>query len=390
MVHVYTFCDVARMHKDGRIPVLVVVKVGRQRFMVNSGLTTKFKFTGRDFPRQEDNFRAKTNALSRLLLSVEELCLRNEDKPVAELKQFVRGLITGAPREKTLVDYINAYAETAQKPSTATLYEATARRVEAYDKKATLESVNREWVENFYNHLRETMTINGAGIQMRNIRAVFNRAIDDEVTNNYPFRKFRIKQEQVPVKNLTLEQLRAIRDYPCEAWQRIYRDLFMLSFYLCGINPGDLLLCESLTNGRMVYHRQKTGVLISVPVCHEAQEIIDRYKGEKYLLSPMDRYSSYRSFQHAWNDALKKIGPSHIGKDRVGKMRKVVYEPIAPDCTIYTARYTFGSIAAEAGVSRDVIALCLGHSWADVTARYVSYNQKMIDDAVRKVLDYIK
>ena len=59
------------------------------------------------------------------------------------------------------------------------------------------------------------------------------------------------------------------------------------------------------------------------------------------------------------------------------------------DITTYSARYSFASIAAEIDIPRDVIALCLGHSWVDVTSHYIAYDNKKIDDAVRKVVDYV-
>ena len=48
------------------------------------------------------------------------------------------------------------------------------------------------------------------------------------------------------------------------------------------------------------------------------------------------------------------------------------------------------SSAAELDIPRDTIALCLGHSWADVTAVYINYNErKKIDEAVKKVVEYV-
>lgn len=70
-------------------------------------------------------------------------------------------------------------------------------------------------------------------------------------------------------------------------------------------------------------------------------------------------------------------------------LRKVVWHPIAESMTVYTARYTFASIGAELEIPRETIALCLGHSWADVTDHYIAYGTKRIDDAVRKIIDYI-
>ena len=70
-------------------------------------------------------------------------------------------------------------------------------------------------------------------------------------------------------------------------------------------------------------------------------------------------------------------------------LRKVVWHPIAESMTVYTARYTFASIGAELEIPRETIALCLGHSWADVTDHYIAYGTKRIDDAVRKIIDYV-
>lgn len=64
-------------------------------------------------------------------------------------------------------------------------------------------------------------------------------------------------------------------------------------------------------------------------------------------------------------------------------------EHILPNVTVYSARYTFASIGAELEIPRETVALCLGHSWADVTAHYISYDLKRIDDAVRKIIDYV-
>lgn len=81
----------------------------------------------------------------------------------------------------------------------------------------------------------------------------------------------------------------------------------MLDFYLCEINAIDLLLCKKLTNGRFVGNCAKTGASIDLPVEFEAMEIINKYKGKDWLLSPMDGRADYRSFERIWNDNLKKL-----------------------------------------------------------------------------------
>ena len=87
---------------------------------------------------------------------------------------------------------------------------------------------------------------------------------------------------------------------------------------------------------------------------------------------------------------MKKIGDAELVPDKCGKMRKVIYHPIVPDLTVYVARYTFASIGAELDIPRETIALCLGHAWTDVTSHYISYDLKKIDEAVQKIINYVK
>ena len=181
------------------------------------------------------------------------------------------------------------------------------------------------------------MKINAYAIHIRNIRAVFNYAIDEEITTLYPFRKFKIKKEETRKRSLTIEQIRVLKAYPCEEFEERYRDLFMLSFYLIGINIGDMLLLkeENIVNGRIEYHRRKTGKLYSVKIEPEAQGIIDRYKGRQYLLNVLDEYSNYKDFISRINKALKNIGPF----ERKGLGGKKVRQPLFPDLSTYWARH---------------------------------------------------
>ena len=66
------------------------------------------------------------------------------------------------------------------------------------------------------------------------------------------------------------------------------------------------------------------------------------------------------------------------------------YRPICPNITLYSARYSFGSIAAnDLDISERTIGMCLGHSWAkNVTSRYMATDQRKIDSAVKRVVGF--
>ena len=389
---------------DGRMMVYLRIRDERNKeFLLSTELMTSTKFNGLEFPKSETGHTAKTSRLNAIYAKVEEFIIRNSDMPLEELKENLLQLLGRKVKKvKVLVDYIEDYAAT-HKPSTAKLYMLTADRVREYDKDVDFDTLTKAWLEGFEKHLRENngLSVNGIAQKMRNIRAVVNWCIDNDLTTNYPFRGrngYHIKEEETPVNDLTAQEFADLRDYPCEPWQEVYRDLFCLSVYLAGINGGDLLLCDKAQKGYITYIRQKTNKKnatkvkpITVPVYKEAQAIINKYKGKKHLLYVMDEIKDYHTFMQHWDKALKKIGPKKIVPDKVGKLRKIEYHPILPDITTYSSRYTFASIAAnDLDISEQTVGKCLGHAWSkEVTARYISSDQKKIDQTIRRVISYL-
>ena len=401
-MRIHPYVDTTRSNSDGTYPVYVVVKNKQGRFFVNTGLTTTDKLVGMLFPKADKAGKTKTTLLGKYIADIEVLCLQNELSKTdnKQLKKEIQEKVFGmVPKTSTLSDYIYEFAGTKTE-QTRSIYELTARKVMDFDSKAGL-SIDKEWIESFRSHyIEEGMSINGVGKELRNIRAVFNWARKRGLTQNYPFLDYHIVEEETVPNNISVEDLRKLRDYPCESWQKPYVDFFFLSFYLAGINPVDLLSLKSdaIKDGHLTFVRQKTNKqgstkirTITLPVLPEAQEIIDRYPSDEgWLTGFMDCRNSYRSFARACNDALQKVGPSHKVKDKVGKLRKMEYEPICPEITLYSARYSFGSIAAnDLDISERTIGMCLGHSWAkNVTSRYMATDQRKIDNAVRRVIGY--
>ena len=399
MIKYRIYVDTTKKHKDGNSPVTLIFENKGHRAKVNTGLLSSCKFTGREFPKEEPNARFKTAALTRLLSSVDSILLSHDnddafDDVIDEVKSQAIGSAStsSSKRKKVFTDYCAMFAETKTNTSTRSLYASTIRKVQEFDASATFDTMTKDWLQKFETYWLKTMQINGLAIQMRNIRAVFNWAIDNEYTDKYPFRKFVIKQERTRPNNISVKELREVRD--CDLgndWREVWRDMFMLSFYLCGINPGDMyyLTDDNYKDGYITYKRMKTGRIYKIPVYQEAKDIIDRYRGKKHLLSVFDRYSDKGCAIQHWNRTLKKIGSLTMACDKLGRHTKPVYQPIVEGMTVYTARYTFASIGAELDIPRETIALCLGHSWADVTSHYIAYEQKKIDDAVKKILDYV-
>ncbi len=279
-------------------------------------------------------------------------------------------------------------------PSTRSVYQGTLNKINEFNRQQPLlfSDVDKAWLKAFEHFMSGHLKTNTRSIHLRNLRAIFNDAISDGFVsqNLYPFRKFRIKQEQTQKRALTIDELILLRDFQCEPHQEKYRDLFMLIFYLIGINIKDLLYLKEVKNGRIKYRRAKTGKLYDIEVLPEAMAIIDKYRGKDYLLYFVENYTNYRDFVHRLNENLQEIGPVDIqttGKNHGKKTRF----PLFPNLTTYYARHTWATIAASLDIPKETIGAALGHEiGSKITSIYIDFDTEKIDEANRKVMEYIK
>lgn len=299
-----------------------------------------------------------------------------ENKPEKEVKK----------NSNLMSDHFCKYIANCKAKRTGEIYQETLDKVNAFSPGASFEEVNLSWLRSFDTYLAKSCKTNTRAIHMRNIRAVFNDAINEDIVslNLYPFRKFKIKNERTIKHTLTIDQIKQFRDYPVEKHQERYRDLFMLIFYLIGINLVDLLWLrhEDYRNGRIEYIRAKTGRPYSIEVLPEASKIIEKYKGLDYLLDVLDTYKNYKDFGARMNENLKEIG----SQTRTGRGGKITRVPMFPDLIIYTARRSWATIASGLDIQKDTIAAALGHGGNTVTDLYIRFDLKKVDEANRKVL----
>lgn len=254
----------------------------------------------------------------------------------------------------------------------------------------TFEDINLKWLNAFDEWLtKQGAAKNTRNIHFKNIRTVINRAIDEELTEKYPFRRFKIKQEETRKRNLPVEELRRLFNYPVEEYQKYYLDYFKLIFMLIGINTIDLFNLTSIENGRIEYRRAKTHRLYSIKVEPEAMEIIDRHRAKNGngLLDVTDRWDDHRDFQKWCNIALKKIGKV----TRTGRGGKKEIKSEWPELSTYWARHSWATIARvkPLKISKDDIAQALGHGKKTVTDVYIEDDRDVIDEANRRVIDWV-
>ena len=286
------------------------------------------------------------------------------------------------------------YLEAQKNSGTKTIYKQTAARLMAYDiniERRQFNDIDKAWLQRFDDFMALTAPKrNARNIHLRNIRTVFNYALNEKGLNiSYPFRAFKIVAESTASRALTIDQIRMLRSYPISEPHLVkYRDIFMLMTYLRGINAADLFsaLKTDVINGRLEYKRKKTGTFYSIKIEPEAQCIIDRYAGDKYLLDICETWSNPTDYLRKMDKGLKKIGPM----ERKGQGGKKVYQGILPQLSSYYSRHTFASLGIELHIPIELISESLGHKiGSPTTAIYVHYLRQQVDDATRKIIDYI-
>lgn len=307
-----------------------------------------------------------------------------------------------AGKENLLTVRFKAFAESRKALRTKEIYSTTLKKILEFDDKADLisfDNIKKEWVERFSAFLEQQGLVkNSRNIHLRNLRAVINDAIDNNITTNYPLRKIDIRPELTVKRSLSVTDVRKLFTYPVEAWQKRYVDYFKLSFLLIGINPVDLLLSkkEAFQNGRLVYQRTKTGRWYNIKVEEEALSIINEYEGDKLLVNFAERLKRYKTFVAKADKGLKTIGPTKQVENPQWKPTNKKHrfhihrEPLFPDLSIYWCRHTWATIAFSIGIHDEIIAAALGHGHGNkVTSIYIDKSVANIDDANRKVIDYV-
>ncbi len=295
---------------------------------------------------------------------------------------FLINLLSFDKKNYSFFSELDNYIEILQKRGskrTAELYLATRKKIISFTKTELLDfkNIDYKFLTQFQEfEYRKGNSVNATSIHLRNIRTIFNRSIDMGYISLdlYPFRRFKIKKETTIKRNLTIHQIRKLLNCELSGKLELARDYFLLSIYLIGINLTDIYNLTDFKNDRIIYRRAKTKKIYDVKVYAEAKFLIEKYSGEKALLNYADIYANSDNFKKAMNKFLKRVAENCK-----------IPEPIST----YYARHTWATLASDLEISKDIIAHALGHGNNSVTDIYIDFDLKKVDEANRKVINYI-
>lgn len=371
--------DTRRPLKDGTYPVQIKVGYGTNLYLPTAIYLDKKDWDARLQMCTGKQARTINNILSTSLLRITNRIMELRETgqydiyDKAQLRQMLTDLSLSSPTigVPTLGSYIDKVGA-LKTDHTRKSYTTTKHRLAGYCDVDSIRftDMTYAWFEAFINKLEsDGLKRNTVAKYLKVIKTVIKYAEDDGVAVNKAYTKINSRAESdTPMRNLPVEIMRRIRDTHIKGKTVVYRDAFILSFYLVGINMADMLALpkDCIVNGRLNYKRAKTGKNYSIKIWPEAQVIIDKYPGKDHLLSFGEKCSCFR---FNCNDLLNKLEKG---------------------LTWYWARYSWANYAVDLDIPKDTISEALGHKHGStVTGIYIKYSLDKVDKANRQVIDYL-
>jgi len=231
-----------------------------------------------------------------------------------------------------------------------------------------------KFLERYEHHLlyvkgNSCNTVFGA---MKFIRTMLNSARRQDLTDVYPFDKFKITYKKDTRDRLNAEEVEALQKiYDTDTLKDNHQVVLRYFLFACytGLTWGDLVslkydeIEQSLSSYVIKKKRQKTKQSFVVPIIENARRLID-LRQELGLVFP-EILTNQKS-----NAIIKEI----VGKSKIKK-----------HVTFHVARHTFGTIALNNGIPREVVQKMLGHASPNQTDLYSKVLDTYVIDQMKKM-----
>lgn len=249
-----------------------------------------------------------------------------------------------------------------------------------------IQGVTPELIDGYIKFLKKKGTVSDSSINimLARTKVIINRAIKQRLVKYdvHPFISCKISSAPVREADLTLQAFNKIRNYITDERRlRVARDIFLLSFYLGGINMIDMMNLD-FRKEEVEYVRTKSrnttqGVKkICFTLPEPAKAIAAVWMNKHTGKLDFGYKFSYENFVHYVTRSLQKLAAELNIQERV---------------IFYSARKSFAQYACEIGIPDSIIDYCLGHSDKSkgVIRYYTKILQKQADMAISRVIDYV-
>jgi site-specific recombinase XerD len=382
--------------KDKSCPVKLRVIIDRKTRYFGTGHYLSEEDFKRAFsskpPRRFKDLRSEVNQYEEKAAKI----LKALDRP--NFDQF-RRLFTQRGNGGNIEKYYQAYIADCKKYNrfgTASNYECSLKSLQEVKglSGANFRDITPAWLEDYYHKMESRgKSVSTIGIYLRPLRMLYNRAIRDGVVDAayYPFGSekaglFEIPSSENTKRPLSMDELELLAGYSGNPAREKYRDFFILSFYLMGLNYFDLLTLKwnqyhgdniSLIRTKTKRTTRKKQKPIELPVNEGARELIEKHGNPQgvYIFDVISTYDhpqevrlKVQNFTRNSNQALKAIA-----KEINTKAQQTLINPAISNVF---ARHSAASHAIQSGASLPLVSQTLGHTNPKTTINYFSSFEK--------------
>lgn len=247
-----------------------------------------------------------------------------------------------------------------------------------------LEQIRPSHIHQYQNFLeKRELSSTTVRIYLTLIKVILNYAIKMNYIHYkvHPFAACILPSSRIRNLDLTVDELKSLRDVSLKEQNLlIVRDLFMLTYYLGGINLKDLLDYHFEENNLILsYIRHKTyrtkhgenEIVFSIQP--EAQQIISKYRTDKGFL----KFGPYESYNKVYSLIYRYL--SRIAREA----------GITSSISYYSARKSFAQHGYNIGIQIETIEYCIGHSMKSnrPIGNYIRVMRSHADIAMRRIFD---
>lgn len=353
-----------------------------------------------DFSPERRNYLKRINSeLQNKIFHLRRLQVDFRKKGEMDLDSLIQSFkfTTSANSFTAYVEVLTEKLLDENRHRTAAAYQSTMRRIIRFNnnKDFPLNKITADYIESFERHLfSQRLSLNTISFYMRNLRAIYNRAIADKVqlmNLENPFTKVFTGVKTTPKRALSKEEINQVYSLDLEYIFKDKhkrqeqkkeleqaRDLFLFSFHTRGMSFVDIAMLKKtdIKNGILSYCRKKTGQQLEIKISQALRRIINKYSKQTedspYIFpiindQKKDHYRQYLCALSKQNRNLKII-------QKLSGVRKNI--------SSHVARHTWATIAKEENLPIWTISESLGHSSVKTTYIYLaSINQTKLDEA---------
>lgn len=247
-----------------------------------------------------------------------------------------------------------------------------------------LEQIRPSHIHQYQNFLeKRELSSTTVRIYLTLIKVILNYAIKMDYIHYkvHPFAACILPSSRIRNLDLTVDELKSLRDVSLKEQNLlIVRDLFMLTYYLGGINLKDLLDYHFEENNLILsYIRHKTyrtkhgenEIVFSIQP--EAQQIISKYRTDKGFL----KFGPYESYNKVYSVIYRYL--TRIAREA----------GITSSISYYSARKSFAQHGYNIGIQIETIEYCIGHSMKSnrPIGNYIRVMRSHADIAMRRIFD---